>query len=67
MANGGIAISGLSAGQAVFNETYAPTGALIEGFPAFTVYSVGPQRHLFRDPKFDKWCLTNKPFDPAEH
>jgi hypothetical protein len=45
--HGGIAISSLPAKQDRFNTTYAPTGDLCEGFPAF---SAGPTRHLFLPP-----------------
>jgi hypothetical protein len=61
-AGGGIAISGLPARLAVFNATYAPTGALIEGFPS---YAAGPTRHLFRRPMNGEWHLSYEPFDPA--
>ena len=60
---GGIAISGLPAGRAKFNATYAPTGHLVEGVPAF---SAGPKKHLHRDPKTDRWLLANNLFDPAD-
>jgi hypothetical protein len=62
-AGGGIALSGLPANINGFNATYAPTGALVEGFPAF---SAGPTKHLFRHPEDDQWRLNIKPFDPAE-
>jgi hypothetical protein len=60
----GIAITGLPSanGLARFNVTYAPTGVLLEGYPAF---SAGPEKHLFRDSGHDEWCLSAKPFDPA--
>ena len=61
-AGGGIAISGLPAHRASLNATYAPTGALVEGYPAF---SAGPTKHLFRHPGRDEWYLDTKPFDPA--
>ena len=59
---GGIAISGVPAINAVFNMTYAPTGELFEGHPA---YSTSPKRHLFRHPERDEWHLNDEPFDPA--
>ena len=61
----GIAITGLPSanGLARFNVTYAPTGVLLEGYPA---YSAGPDMHLFRHPKLDEWHLDLKPFDPAD-
>ena len=55
-------MSRLPAHLAKYNATYAPTGALVDGFPTF---SAGPTRHLLRDPKSDQWHLTDKPFDPA--
>jgi hypothetical protein len=58
----GIAISGLPPDRAKYNLTYAPTGALVEGFRAF---AAGPKRHLFRHPEHDAWHLANHPFDPA--
>jgi hypothetical protein len=61
-AGGGSAISGLPAINDFLNATYAPTEALVEGYPA---YSAGSTRHLFRHPKGDDWLLINKPFDPA--
>ena len=61
-AGGGIAISGLPVNLAIFNATYAPTGALVEGFPSYTG---GPNRHLYRHPATEHWHLFNKPFDPA--
>ena len=60
---GGIVISGLPAGQASHNGTYAPTGQLVEGYPA---YAAGPDSHLFRHPKEDRWFIATKPFDPAK-
>ena len=59
---GGIAISGLPAHQVEFNGIYAPTGALVEGFPS---YAAGPTRHLFHDPKTDQWILSDRPFNPV--
>jgi hypothetical protein len=41
---------------------YAPTGEQVEGYPSF---SAGPTRHLFRHTGRDRWCLSTKPFDPA--
>ena len=61
-AAGGIAISGLPANLAHRNVTYAPTGELVDGYPAF---SAGPTKHLYRDPGRDAWHLRSKPFDPA--
>jgi hypothetical protein len=61
-AGGGIAISGLPADVADFNATYAPTGALVDGYPTF---SAGPDKHLFRHPEVDQWQLSDEPFDPA--
>jgi hypothetical protein len=46
----------------VLNATYAPTGALIGGFPS---YAASPEKHLHRHPKNDKWHLSDEPFDPA--
>jgi hypothetical protein len=62
-AGGGIAISGLPARLAGFNATYAPAGALVEGYPC---YAAGPTKHLYRHPERDRWCLRNKPFDPGD-
>ena len=62
-AAGGIAISGLPTDLDWFNETYAPTGELVEGFPA---YSAGDDRHLYREPKEDDWQISRAPFDPAD-
>jgi hypothetical protein len=59
-----MAISGLPPGRAAYNATYAPTGALLEGYPAF---SAGPNKHLFRHPRLDLWQLSDKPFDPADN
>ena len=61
-AGGGIAISGLPAHLAFLNVTYAPTGALVEGYPS---YAAGPRTHLYRHPGRDAWHLGSKPFDPA--
>jgi hypothetical protein len=61
-AGGGIAISGLPDNLVFFNATYAPTGALVDGYPA---YSAGPDMHLFRHPRDDEWFLHTEPFDPA--
>jgi hypothetical protein len=61
-AGGGIAISGLPAKIARFNGTYAPTGALIQGYPSF---SAGPKKHLRHHSGRDKWHLSSRPFDPA--
>ena len=47
----------------MFNGTYAPTGALVAGYPSF---AAGPTRHLHRHPEFDRWNLANHPFDPAD-
>jgi hypothetical protein len=56
-------ISGLPARQTSFNGTYAPTGQLVEGYPA---YAAGPDRHLFRHPQRDQWFISNQPFDPTK-
>ena len=45
------------------NGNYAPTGELVEGFPA---YAAGPDLHLFRHSKSDKWHLDDRAFDPAD-
>jgi hypothetical protein len=50
----GIVISDLRANLAKYNATYAPTGALVVGYPAF---AAGPDKHLFHHPKFGKWIL----------
>ena len=47
----------------MLNATYAPTGALIEGFPS---YAAGPEKYLHRHPKNDEWHLSDEPFDPSE-
>ena len=57
-------ISGLPAAQAKYNGTYAPTGQLVEGYPA---YAAGPDRHLFHHPKEDRWSINNQPFDPTKN
>ena len=59
---GGIAISGVPAGHAFLNATYAPTGELVAGYPSF---SAGPKKHLLRHPGLDQWHLSAEPFDPA--
>jgi hypothetical protein len=61
-AGGGIEIIGLPVNLASCNATYAPTGALVHGYPSF---SAGPTKHLFRHPETDMWQIMNKPFDPA--
>jgi hypothetical protein len=60
---GGIAITRLPASSAVFNATYARTGKLIDGYPA---YAAGPNMHLFHDPSDDTWTLSASPFNPAK-
>ena len=50
----GIVISGLPANLAKYNATYAPTGALVAGYPAF---AASPDKHLFRHPEFGSWIL----------
>jgi hypothetical protein len=55
-------ISGLPGALAGYNGTYAPTGQLVEGYPA---YAAGADGHLFRHPKGDQWHINNKPFNPA--
>ena len=47
-----------------FNVTYAPTGRLIEGFPA---YAAGDHRHLHRHPKDARWQISDEPFDPDDN
>jgi hypothetical protein len=61
-AGGGIVITGLLAYSAPLNATYAPTGELVAGFPA---YSAGPDKHIFRHPVVDQCRLATKPFDPT--
>ena len=61
-ANNGIVISGLPANLAKYNATYAPTGALVVGYPAF---AAGPDKHLFRHPEFGSWILQPRTFDPT--
>jgi hypothetical protein len=51
------------AGCATLNATYTPTGALVDGYPAFFA---GPEKNLFRHPELDQWILSNEPFDPAK-
>jgi hypothetical protein len=60
--SGGIAISGLPANLAFLNATYAPTGELVAGYPA---YSAGPEKHLYRHPEEEEWQINDEPFDPA--
>ena len=60
---GGIVISGLPGALAGYNGTYAPTGQLVEGYPA---YAAGADRHLFRHPKEDRWHINIKPFDSTK-
>jgi hypothetical protein len=59
-ANNGIVISGLPANLAKYNATYAPTGALVAGYPAF---AAGPDKHLFHHPEFERWILQPRTFD----
>ena len=35
---------------------------LVDGYPAF---SAAPDKHLFRHPQYDRWQLSDEPFDPA--
>jgi hypothetical protein len=66
---GGIAISGVPQDlhhpqhlNATLNETYAPTGDLVDAYPSF---SAGPEKHLYRHPERDEWRLSSMPFDPT--
>jgi hypothetical protein len=62
VADNDIVISDLPAGLAKYNATYAPTGALVAGYPAF---AAGPDKHLFRHPEFERWILQPRTFDPT--
>ena len=61
-ADDGIVISDLPANLAKYNATYAPTGALVAGYPAF---AAGPGKYLFRHPEFERWILQPRTFDPT--
>ena len=60
VADNDIVISDLPASLAKYNATYAPTGALVVGYPAF---AAGPYKHLFRHPEFERWILQPRTFD----
>ena len=62
VADNDIVISDLPASLARYNATYAPTGALVVGYPAF---AAGPNKHLFRHPELERWILqyhSNSPY-----
>ena len=60
VAGNGIVISDLPAKLVKYNATYAPTGALVAGYPAF---AAGPDKYLFRHPEFERWILQPRTFD----
>ena len=47
-----------------FNTIYLLTNETVEGYPCYA--STDKQQHLYRHPEVDKWCLSNKPFNPAD-
>ena len=59
---GSIVVSRLPADQGlgVYNATCAPTGQLVEGYPA---YAAGTVRHLFLHPEDEMWQISYT-FDP---
>ena len=61
VADNDIVISDLPASLARYNATYAPTGALVVGYPAF---AAGPNKHLFRHPELERWILQYHSHSP---